>query len=110
MRAESQTSSEERFMLRSAGDREQVGASSVDYLMYAGYVMMAHCWALQAAKATELLASGRGKESAEFYQAKIQTAEFYFARLLPRADAHCKLALARTASVMQMDAAHFQIA
>ena len=99
-----------RIMLRSATDREQVGASSVDYLMYSGYVMMAHGWALQAAKAAELLASGKGTEPAEFYTAKIQTAEFYFERLLPRADAHRKLALARTYSVMQMNADHFQIA
>jgi hypothetical protein len=27
-------------------------------------------------------------EQPEFYQAKIQTAEFYFERLLPRASAH----------------------
>jgi hypothetical protein len=32
--------------------------------------------ALQAAKATELLASGLGKESNDFYTAKIQTAGF----------------------------------
>jgi alkylation response protein AidB-like acyl-CoA dehydrogenase len=96
-----------RIMLRSSRDREQVGASSVDFLMYSGYVMMAHFWALQADKATQFLASGKGKESAEFYTAKIQTAEFYFARLLPRANAHHAGALASTESVMQRDAANF---
>ncbi len=99
-----------RIMLRSARDREQVGASSVDYLMYSGYVMMAHAWLQQAVKATELLRNGQGTESADFYAAKIQTAEFYFARLLPRADAHRKGALAPTSAVMQMKAEHFQIA
>ena len=99
-----------RIMLRSARDREQVGASSVDYLMYSGYVMMAHAWLQQAVKATELLRNGQGTESADFYTAKIQTAEFYFARLLPRADAHRKGALAPTSAVMQMKAEHFQIA
>lgn len=98
-----------RIMLRSARDREQVGSSSVDYLMYAGFVMMGHSWLLQAVTAAELLRSGKGKESAEFYQAKIQTAEFYFERLLPRADAHRKGALAPTQAVMQMKAEHFQI-
>jgi alkylation response protein AidB-like acyl-CoA dehydrogenase len=98
------------IMLRASKDREQVGSSSVDYLMYSGFVMMAYFWALQAAKATELLASGKGKESNDFYIAKIQTAEFYFARLLPRADGHYSAALAPTSAVMQMPQELFQMA
>jgi alkylation response protein AidB-like acyl-CoA dehydrogenase len=98
------------IMLRASKDREQVGSSSVDYLMYSGFVMMAYYWALQAAKATELLASGKGKESKDFYTAKIQTAEFYFARLLPRADSHYSAALAPTSAVMQMPQELFQMA
>ena len=98
------------IMLRASKDREQVGSSSVDYLMYSGFVMMAYYWALQAAKAAELLASGAGKESKDFYTAKIQTAEFYFARLLPRADGHYSAALAPTSAVMQMRQELFQMA
>ena len=98
------------IMLRSSKDREQVGSSSVDYLMYSGFVMMAYFWALQASKAAELLASGKGKESNDFYTAKIQTAEFYFARLLPRADGHYSAALAPTSAVMQMPQELFQMA
>ena len=97
------------IMLRSSKDREQVGSSSVDYLMYSGFVMMAYFWALQASKAAELLTSGKGKESNDFYTAKIQTAEFYFARLLPRADAHYSAALAPTSAVMQMPIDLFQM-
>jgi len=92
-----------RIMLRASKDRDVVGSASVDYLMYSGYMMMAYFWALQAAKAADLLASGQGKESAAFYRAKIQTAEFYFARLLPRATGHKIGALAPTRSLMQMD-------
>jgi len=98
-----------RLMLRSARDREQVGAASYDYLMYSGFVMMGYFWALQADKARQLLVAGNGQESAEFYQAKIQTAEFYFERLLPRADAHRVTALASTASLMQIDKASLRI-
>ena len=98
------------IMLRASKDREQVGSSSVDYLMYSGFVMMAYYWALQAAKTTELLGSGAGKESKDFYTAKIQTAEFYFARLLPRADGHYSAALAPTSAVMQMPQELFQMA
>jgi len=96
-----------RIMLRAAKDRDLVSSASVDYLMYSGYVMMAYFWAQQALRASELLANGQGKEPAEFYKAKIQTAEFYFERLLPRADAHRVGALAPTSAVMQMDNEHF---
>ena len=92
-----------RIMLRARRDRELVGAASVDFLMYSGYVMMAYFWALQAARASELSASGKGVESADFYRTKMQTAEFYFSRLLPRADTHRKCALAATRTLMQMD-------
>ena len=96
-----------RIMLRASGDREIVGSASVDYLMYSGYVMMAYFWALQADKASELLHNGKGTETADFYRAKIQTAEFYFERLLPRASTHKTCALAPTRSVMQMDKEDF---
>jgi hypothetical protein len=96
-----------RIMLRAGKDRDLVGSASVDYLMYSGYVMMGYFLALQAGKARQLLASGKGVESADFYLAKIQTAEFYFDRLLPRANAHHTSAVAPTRSLMQMDNAHF---
>jgi hypothetical protein len=91
-----------RIMRRVGKDRDLVGSASVDYLMYSGYVMMAHFWVRQAAVAQTFLRNGKGAESAEFYRAKIQTAEFYFDRLLPRADGHRKSALAPTRSLMQM--------
>ncbi len=96
-----------RIMLRASRDPETVGAASVDYLMYSGYVMMGYFWALQAERAAALIASGEGAESVEFYRAKIDTAEFYFERLLPRADTHYSAALASTHSVMQIDQEHF---
>ncbi len=96
-----------RIMLRAVKDRELVGSASVDYLMYSGYLMMGYFWALQASRAAALLASGKGAEEAAFYRAKLQTAEFYFERLLPRADGHRKSALASTRSVMQIDKDHF---
>ncbi len=98
------------IMFRASKDREVVGAASVDYLMYSGFVMMGYYWAVQAAKAEELLASGAGKESEDFYHSKIQTAEFYFERLMPRANAHRTGALAPSKSVMQLNNEHFAFA
>ena len=95
-----------RIMLRAAKDRDVVSAACNDYLMYSGYAMMGHFWLKQALVANEKLAKG-GKDSAEFYKAKVQTAEFYFERMLPRADGHKNSMLATTSSLMQMDAEHF---
>jgi len=96
-----------QIIARAARDRDLVGSTSVDYLMYSGYVMMGYFWALQADQAGQRLRSGQGAESADFYRAKMQTAEFYFDRLLPRADAHRRSALAPTRSLMQMDNGSF---
>ena len=95
-----------RIMLRAAKDRDVVSAACHDYLMYSGFAMMGHFWLKQAIVAQEKLAQG-GQDAAEFYKAKLQTAEFYFDRLLPRADGHKKSMLAPTRSVMQMDNEHF---
>lgn len=95
-----------RIMLRAAKDRDVVSAACHDYLMYSGYAMMGHFWLKQAIVANEKLAKG-GKDSAEFYKAKLQTAEFYFDRLLPRADSHKATMLSPTSSIMQMDNEHF---
>lgn len=95
-----------RIMLRAAKDRDVVSAACNDYLMYSGYAMMGHFWLKQALVANEKLAKG-GKDSADFYKAKLQTAEFYFDRLLPRADGHKKAMLSPTSSLMQMDNEHF---
>jgi len=95
-----------RIMLRAAKDRDVVSAACNDYLMYSGFVMMGHFWLKQAIVANEKLAKG-GKDSADFYKAKLQTAEFYFERLLPRADGHKKAMLSPTSAIMQMDNEHF---
>ena len=63
-------------------DREEVGAASVDYLMYSGYACLAYFWADMARLAAEKLAAGTDEEA--FYKAKLQTARFYFQRILPR--------------------------
>jgi alkylation response protein AidB-like acyl-CoA dehydrogenase len=95
-----------RLMLSARKDRDMVSAACNDFLMYSGYVTMAYFWALQASVAHEKLETG-GAEQPEFYQAKIQTAEFYFERLLPRASAHAGSMLSPSKSLMQLDKEHF---
>ncbi|HET6789926.1 MAG TPA: acyl-CoA dehydrogenase C-terminal domain-containing protein [Aquabacterium sp.] len=98
-----------RIMLRAAKDRDTVSSSCYDFLMYAGFVMMAYFWMQQAVVASEKLAKG-GKETPDFYKAKIQTAEFYFDRMLPRADGHFTNMMATSTSIMQISNDHFTMA
>ena len=95
-----------RIMLVAAKDRDIVSTASYDFLMYSGYAMMAYFWALQAGVAKDKLENG-GNEPAEFYKAKLATAEFYFERMLPSAKAHAEAALKPTKSTMQLKPEHF---
>ncbi|KGD64084.1 acyl-CoA dehydrogenase [Alcanivorax nanhaiticus] len=95
-----------RIMLVAAKDRDMVSTASYDFLMYSGYAMMAYFWALQAGVAKDKLENG-GAEPAEFYKAKLATAEFYFERMLPSAKGHAEAALKPTRSIMKLKAEDF---
>lgn len=90
---------------KAAENADEVGAASVDYLMFGGYVALAYTWARIAKVAQEKLAAGTTEQA--FYEAKIKTANFYFLRLLPRAQAHAEAAKAGAASVMDIAADDF---
>ena len=94
-----------RLALRARKNFDVVSAASYDYLMYSGYVSMAYFWALMAQTAYEKLAEGDGNE--EFYKAKIQTAEFYFERLLPRAKTHAECMMSSVGPLMKMKEDNF---
>ncbi|WP_462380069.1 phenylacyl-CoA dehydrogenase [Pseudomonas sp. Marseille-QA0892] len=88
-------------------DREEVGAASVDYLMYSGYACLAYFWADMARVASEKLAEGNADKA--FYEAKLQTARFYYARILPRTRMHAEAMLSGAENLMAMDEAAFLI-
>lgn len=86
-------------------DPDEIGAASVDYTLFSGYVTLAYMWAQMAELAQRKLADGA---NADFYQAKLTTARFYFQRILPRAEAHARSAVAGAASVMSLDESALQ--
>jgi len=94
-----------RIAYKASKNRDMVGSASVDYLMYAGYIAMSYYWAQMAETAYQKLEQGDG--DANFYKAKIQMAEFYFKRMLPRAKGHAKMMVRDPKSLMQMDEEHF---
>ncbi|SHG04206.1 hypothetical protein SAMN04487965_3172 [Microbulbifer donghaiensis] len=84
---------------------EEVGAASVDYLMFSGYAVQGYLWARAAKIANDKLAAGTGE--ADFYRAKLATARFYFDRILPRTASHAAAMLSGAANLMELDAEHF---
>lgn len=64
---------------RASDNPNETGAASVEYLHVFGYTAYAWMWARMAAVAQ----ASRAADEA-FYSAKLATAEFFFARLLPR--------------------------
>ena len=59
---------------------DEVGAAAVDYLRVAGHLVFGYFWARMAQVAMREIAAGN---TDPFYQAKLQTARFYFAKLFP---------------------------
>ncbi|EJN22739.1 acyl-CoA dehydrogenase [Pseudomonas sp. GM78] len=86
-------------------DPEEIGAVSVDFLAYSAYAMLAALWLQAAVRACEVLQAGSGE--AAFYQAKLQSADFYLRRVLPRAGAHREALLAGAGCLMAMPESHF---
>ena len=90
----------EQVAQRAARDPDEVGAAAVDYLQFTGYLCLAWCWAKMAA--VSIAALKNAPDDPAFYQAKIATARFFFARLLPRAEAHLDALQSGSASVMAL--------
>jgi hypothetical protein len=86
-------------------DRDAVGAASVDYMMFSGYVLLGVAWAASARAAYRKLEQGTNEEA--FYRAKIQTAEFYFAKILPRTTSLLETISTGPDSLMKMDENQF---
>nr|WP_295085428.1 acyl-CoA dehydrogenase C-terminal domain-containing protein [uncultured Roseateles sp.] len=81
---------------------DEVGAAAVDYLRVVGHMTFAYFWARMAKVALEKQASGD-----KFYTAKLCTARFYFAKLLPETASLIRTARAGLPSLMEMDEALF---
>ena len=81
---------------------DEVGAAAVDYLRVAGHFVFGYFFALMARAALREIASGN---TDPFYQAKVQTARFYFAKLFPETATLMRTARAGSAPLMNTDAA-----
>ena len=95
----------ETLGLKAMKNPDEIGAASVDYLMYSGYLTLAYFWAKMVKVAQDKLAAG--DEDKAFYQAKIKTARFYFQRILPRANGHAACVANGADSMMELESEDF---
>ena len=63
------------------GDAGEANAAAVDYLRYMGHVTYAYLFALMSRAALDGIRASGDKDG--FYRSKLQTAQFYFAKLFP---------------------------
>jgi alkylation response protein AidB-like acyl-CoA dehydrogenase len=92
-------------VLEDGNNSAHAQANSHHYLMLVGYVLGGALMARAAARAQEALDNGSGE--AEFYRAKLATARFYGAQLLPRAQAHALAVLSGAEPVLALRAEQF---
>lgn len=83
----------------------EAGAASVDYLRHFALVAMGYMWIQMVEVAQAKLEEGAGDK--KFYEAKIKTARFFFARMLPEADWHFKAVMAGADTLMAHDEDEF---
>jgi hypothetical protein len=77
---------------KAVSNPEEIGAASVDYLFYSGYVVLAYYWALSVSKP-----AGGSRANT-----KRDTAKFYYARVLPRINAHAAAIKSGAASIPEI--------
>jgi alkylation response protein AidB-like acyl-CoA dehydrogenase len=81
---------------------DEVGAAAVDYLRVVGHL----CFAFMFARMAKIALAKKDSGDA-FYAAKLATARFYFAKLLPETASLIRSARAGVAPLMAMEEAHF---
>jgi alkylation response protein AidB-like acyl-CoA dehydrogenase len=85
--------------MKAMANPDEVGAAAVPYLRVVGHLVFAYFWARMAKIALEKQGAGD-----MFYKAKLATARFYFAKLLPETASQIRMARAGGATLMALEA------
>jgi len=88
--------------MKAMANADEVGAAATDYLRICGHLVFAYFWARMAK-----LALAKKDSGDPFYVAKLHTARFYFAKLLPETAGLIRSARAGMAPLMDMEEALF---
>ena len=95
--------------MKAFGNADEVGAAAVDYLRVCGHLVFGYLFARMAKVALDKQAeqAKNGEAADPFYAAKLHTARFYFAKLLPETAGLIRTARSGLAPLMAMDEALF---
>jgi len=88
--------------MKAMANPDEVGAAAVPYLRTVGHLVYSYFWGRMARIALDKQDSGD-----IFYQSKLATARFYFAKLLPETASTIRAARAGAKSMMDVDVALF---
>jgi alkylation response protein AidB-like acyl-CoA dehydrogenase len=80
---------------KTKSDKDDVSAAANDYLKTLGFVSIAYAWI----KVLDISFKDYN-ENKNFYDDKINTAKFYFEKVLPRAELHFKSAISGSSNIM----------
>ena len=80
---------------KTTNNKDDASAGANDYLKTLGYVSIAYAWI----KVLEVSFKDYD-ENKKFYNDKINTAKFYFDKILPRAEQHYKSAISGSSNIM----------
>ena len=83
---------------RAKTNRDDVSAAANDYLKTLGYISLAFAWIK-----TLQVSFKDYEENKKFYDDKINTAKFYFEKVLPRAEQHYKSAISGSSNIMNFN-------
>ena len=75
--------------------KDDANAASNDYLKVLGYVALGHSWLKVLEVSFKEMSNNK-----KFYEDKIQTAKFYFHRVLPRVESHYSSAISGSSYIM----------
>jgi len=93
--------------MKAMGNADEVGAAAVDYLRVVGHMVYGYFWARMAKVALEKIA--QAEEEAQrpdpYYLGKVQTARFYFTRLMPETSTLMRRIRAGSEVLLDTDAA-----
>ena len=92
--------------MKAFGNADEVGGAAVDYLRICGHLVFAYFFARMAKIALDKKKE-QGADCDPFYTAKLHTARFYFAKLLPETASLIRTARAGVAPLMAMEEALF---
>ncbi|HVY12913.1 MAG TPA: acyl-CoA dehydrogenase C-terminal domain-containing protein, partial [Alphaproteobacteria bacterium] len=90
---------------RSFANPEEAGAAASDYSRCFALIALGYMWLLMVESASKALAAGTGDKT--FYETKLKTAEFFFAKILPETAQRMLAIQAGAKPVMALAAENF---